>query len=51
MLGISKIYKEILEQDEKTGGKQGALLLESLAKNGEYVQKCAYRTYLIAGNS
>lgn len=51
MLGISKVYKEILEQDEKTGGKQGALLLETLAgktrsniaasilSNGEMLEK------------
>ena len=41
LLGISRIYKEIVDQDEKSGGLQHNLLLETLAKNGKYVQKCA----------
>ena len=50
LLGIAKVYKEIQEQDKKLGTNHATALVEELA--GELyclkIQKCIYRTYLIA---
>lgn len=50
LLGISKIYKEIQEQDKKLGTNHAVALVEELAGEllPEECESISYRTYLTA---
>lgn len=51
LLGISKIYQEIVETDKKTGSNNINLLLETIAGSLfclKFVETLIYRTHLIA---